>query len=195
MYLLRKVAVGALLTGLILNGCAGPTPTNFTVQDIKPATHKIEAELRSVTAGPAHPGERLTDRVHTDLEYSWYGVWKDAVQDALNRKAIFEEDVPRAVSIAIKVTQLDLPDMGFEMTVTSSARYEIISVATGKIVSAIDITTDGTTPADYSIDGGRRILEALNRSVRKNISEFLRALEAKDINSAIISASDGRSSK
>jgi hypothetical protein len=177
----RLVAVSLLFAAVSLSACANSIPPlNFSVPNVGPSAHKIDAEVRSITITPARPDEK-TGPLPLGIETSTLPIWKTAVEEALNRMAIFKDDAPKKVSLSIKVLKIDVPGAGLSFTTTTEARYELIDRATGAIIYTTSINAAGTTPGDYAFLGLARARESVNRSVQNNIAEFLQALETVDI--------------
>ena len=95
--------------------------------------------------------------------------------------AIFKDDSPKKVSLAVKILKFDTPEFGAEMTTHASARYEIIDRSDGSIIFTTDVSTSGVVPFDHAFVGAVRAVESMNRSVQNNIIQFLQALETVDI--------------
>lgn len=172
----------------LLAGCSQTIPPiNFSVANVGPSSQKIPAELRSITVSMARPDEQLGmlsagDEIVTPI-------WKSALEDSLNRMAVFQDDAPRKVSISVKVLKIDLPGAGFSMTTKSSARYEIIDRTSGGLFYTKQIDSVGVTPADFAYLGMARARESMNRSVQNNIALFLRDLETLDLSKPAFPAS------
>ena len=104
--------------------------------------------------------------------------------------AIFKDDSPKKVSLAVKILKFDTPALGVGMTTHASARYEIIDRSDGSIIFTTDISTSasapptpGVTQFDYAFDiaGVDGVHESINRSVQNNIIQFLQVLETVDM--------------
>lgn len=175
------------VVAFLLSACADIPPMSFSVPNVGPTSHKIEAELKSITVTTARPDEKTGDLA--------FGVetlaplWKTALEEALNRMAVFKDDMQRKVSLSVKILKLDLPAAGVSFTTKTDARYEVIDRATGGIVFTSDISSEGTTPGDYAFLGVARARESVNRSVQNNITQFLQSLETIDINKPMFPAS------
>jgi len=169
-------------------GCAtAMPPVNFSAPNIGVSTTKLDAELKSLTVTVARPDEATGEinpgiGVHTEL-------WKTALEEAFNRMAIFKDDSPKKVSLAVKVLKMDTPDFGGEMTTHASARYEIIDRSNGSIIFTTDISTSGVVPFDHAFVGVIRARESINRSVQNNIIQFLQVLETVEIDKPMFPSS------
>ena len=102
--------------------------------------------------------------------------------------AIFKDDSPRKVSLAVKILKLGVPRFGAGMTTHASARYEIIDRSDGSIIFTTDISTTGDVPFDYAFAARVRLLESINRSVQNNIIQFLQVLETVDMDKPMFSS-------
>ena len=166
-------------------GCVSLPPVNFSAPNIGVSSTKLDAELKSLTVSVARPDEATGEidpgiGVHT-------GLWKTSLEEAFNRMAIFKDDSPRKVSLAVKILKLGVPRFGAGMTTHASARYEIIDRSDGSIIFTTDISTSGEGPfkidpfCDFGCAMGSRVVDGLNRSVQKNIIQFLQVLETVDM--------------
>ena len=162
-------------------GCASLPPVNFSVPNIGVSSTKLDAELKSLTVSIARPDEGSGEidpgiGVHT-------GSWKTALEEAFNRMAIFKDDSPKKVALAVKI--LKFQTISAFPAAHTSARYEIIDRSDGSIIFTTDISTSGEGPfklepfADDAV--GSRSVDGINRSVQKNIIQFLQALETVDM--------------
>jgi hypothetical protein len=166
---------------LLSSGCIGTKrlPVNFSAPNIGVSSTKLDAELKSLTVSVARPDEATGEidpgiGVHT-------GLWKTSLEEAFNRMAIFKDDSPRKVSLAVKILKFGVPRFGAGMTTHASARYEIIDRSDGSIIFTTDISTTGDVPFDYAFAARVRLLESINRSVQNNIIQFLQVLETVDM--------------
>jgi len=176
-------------------GCVSLPPVNFSAPNIGVSSTKLDAELKSLTVSVARPDEATGEidpgiAVHT-------GLWKTALEEAFNRMAIFKDDSPRKVSLAVKILKFDTPALGVGRTTHASARYEIIDRSSGSIIFTTDVSTSasapptpGVTQFDYAfgIAGVDGVHESINRSVQKNIIQFLQVLETVDIDKPMFSS-------
>ena len=97
--------------------------------------------------------------------------------------AIFKDDSPKKVSLAVKI--LKFQTISAFPVAHTSARYEIIDRSDGSIIFTTDISTSGEGPFNFDPFAddpiGSRSIDGINRSVQKNIIQFLQALETVDI--------------
>ena len=173
-----------LLLLLLSSACTKRLPVNFSAPNIGVSSTKLDAELKSLTVSIARPDEAIGEiRVaHLARAYGEFqpyplslytGLWKTALDEAFNRMAIFKDDSPRKVTLAVKILKFDTPSFGAGMTTHTSARYEIIDRSDGSIIFTTDISASGVVPFDYAFNGLVRIHESINRSVQNNIIEFV----------------------
>ncbi|HFE3278324.1 UDP-N-acetylglucosamine acyltransferase, partial [Escherichia coli] len=140
---------------------------------------KIDAEIKSLTVSLARPDEQKGD-ITAGME-AITPIWRESLQEALDRMTIFRDSSPNTVSLNVKVLALDVPAFGVSMTTKAIARYEIINRANGDIIYTQDIESTGTVPASYAFYGIVRARESVNRAVQNNITQFLQALESVDL--------------
>lgn len=164
-----------LLSALLLGACTqGVPPLNFSVPYLSPASRKLPVEARSITVAIARPDEQET--VFAAGQETLTPIWKTALEEALNRSAVFQDDAPRKVSVAVTVLKVNVPAFGVTFPVDTAARYQIINRATGATLYERRIETQGTVPSDFSFIGVARARESVNRSVQANIAEFVKSL-------------------
>jgi len=172
---------------LLSSGCIRTKrlPVNFSAPNIGVSSTKLDAELKSLTISLARPDEAI-GKIEVPLVWChgnfcpislYVGVWKTALEEAFNRMAIFKDDSPKKVSLAVKILKFD-PRF---TTTHTSARYEIIDRSDGSIIFTTDISTTGDVPFDYAFAARVRQLESINRSVQNNIIQFLQVLETVDM--------------
>ena len=163
-------------------GCVSLPPVNFSAPNIGVSSTKLDAELKSLTVSVARPDEATGEidpgiGVHT-------GLWKTSLEEAFNRMAIFKDDSPRKVSLAVKILKFQTPTLTVGRTTHASARYEIIDRSSGNIIFTTDISTSASaapTPGVIYFAGVDGVHESINRSVQKNFIQFLQALETVDM--------------
>lgn len=165
---------------LIAAGCATPPPPlNFSVPDVGVSSKKIDAEVKAITVTLARPDEKKGD-MPAGIE-GITNFWKEALQESLDRMAIFKDESKNKVSVQVKILAFDIPSFGLEMTSKSIARYEIIDRSTGGIVYTQEIASTGVVPMNHAFVGMVRARESINRAAQNNIKQFLQAVETVDI--------------
>jgi hypothetical protein len=179
----------AVVRFLLLLGLASCTTTavtfNFSAPGIGPSTHKLDADLKAITVSIGRPDE-MTGRICPCLNPQIaVAVWKVAVEEAITRTAIFNDDSPRRLSLQVKILQIDPTVTGTSASV--EARYELIDRATGATIYSQNVSSTGTTPF-FDYPGMTRLIESVNRSVQNNISSFLMNLETVDLDRPISTA-------
>jgi hypothetical protein len=186
---------------LLSSACTKRLPVNFSVPNIGVSSTKLDAELKSLTISVARPDEatgeiRPSPLVRPYGEFQPYpislytGLWKTALEEAFNRMAIFKDDSPKKVSLAVKILKFD-PRFA---TTHTSARYEIIDRSDGSIIFTTDIITSGEGPfkldplCNLGCSLGSRAVDGINRSVQNNINQFLQVLETVDMDKPMFSS-------
>jgi len=194
--------VTTLILGMILVGCGSIPPANFSVPNVGLSQKKINAEMKSLTVSVARPDEKTgeLDLRMVSLDMNGSGgtsgdlatpqLWQAALTEALNRMAIFQDDAAKKVNLSVKILKLDVPNGGISFTTLATARYEIMDRKNGDLIYSQDISSSGTTPADYAFLGMARMRESINRAVQNNISQFLQALETVDVNKPMFPVKD-----
>lgn len=174
------------LSVVLLSGCAqGIPPLNFSVPNVGPSKHRINAELKSTTVTLARPDEKKGD-MPFGIE-TITPMWKESLEESINRMALFKDDAAKKVSLSVKILAIDVPAIGFDFNTTVSARYELLDRETGAIIYTETIDSSGEVPADFAFLGAARARESINRAVQNNISKFLMAIETVNVNRPIFS--------
>jgi hypothetical protein len=175
--------LGVLVLSMVIFsvGCASVPPVDFTVQEVGMVSNRQDAELRSLTVGYAP--QKQQRKVEADASIP--PVWKEALQDALNRSLVFTDDASRKVNLSVRITEFEIADPGFDMTTKVSAIYEIIDRSNGDLLLAEEIRSEGVVPANYAFAGHVRMVESWNRAVRNNIADFINLLEQADLSKAM----------
>jgi hypothetical protein len=175
----RYVAAIAVCA-VFLSSCGTVPPLNFSVPSVGVSKRKLDAELKSMTVTIARPDER-TGNLPVGMEQLVPQIWQTSLTEALNKMAIFQDDAAMKVNLSVKILKMNIPPAGISFTTDTAARYEIADRKTGDVIFTQDISSSGTTPADYAFLGVARARESVNRAVQNNITQFLQALETVDI--------------
>ena len=176
--MIRFVWLAVVLVALSACGPALPS-LNFSVPNVGASSHRLEAEVRSLTVTLARPDE-ATGNILAGAE-ELLPLWKDSLEDALNRMAIFKDDGPMKLSFSVKVRKLNVPPWGASVESAVGARYELIDRNSGSVVFSTDVESTGHVEATYAFMGTTRSIEAINRAVQNNILQFLQQLETVDL--------------
>jgi hypothetical protein len=177
--MLRWLALAAIAAAL--SACGTVPPINFSVANVGPSQTKLDAEIKSITVTIANR-EEATGDLNPQTSLVTHD-WETAVKEAFDRMAVFRDDAPRKLSVAVKILRLELTN-GPTVKVDTTARYQLIDRATGAVVFGMDVSTRGEGSLDYSIVAVARSREALNRSVQANIQQFLQALGTVNLGKA-----------
>ena len=175
------------LVAVALGACTQNTrPLNFSGVDVAPSSVHQPAELKAVSMSTATPGE-AAGKISpvTDIAVP---AWKSALEDGIDRAAIFQDEAPKKLSLVVKITQLDVPTFGLDMTTTATARYEIVDRATHDTLFISDVTSVGTVPASYAFVARERVWESINRAVRANIQQLIEQLRGADLSKPVFPA-------
>ena len=175
---------------ICVTGCKTMQPPNFTPSSVGLASKKADADLRAVTVSFAQPEEQ-TGKVKVARLQAMFStplppLWKEGLQDALARSAIFSDDSKNKVSLLVKITEFDPPTAGLTFPTPAAAKYEILDRKNGAIVFTTTIRTIGECEVSHDFVGAVRSVEAMNRAVQMNIVQFIQQLEASDLSKPII---------
>ena len=170
----------------ILTGCTTLPPLSFNVADISQAKTRMEAEVKSVNVRVAQPQERTGNVRATEFEKLTGGgsgtviadQWKSSLQDALDRKLLFKDNVQRTVTISVAILKFTAPDFSFTRFTEVEARYEVMDRASGQILWRHDINSEGRASVDEAFLGTTGFRLSINKAVQNNIRDFLDQLES-----------------
>jgi len=163
---------------LLLVGCNTIPPADFTLETT-PNVDKKDAELVSITVGYKAATRKEKRKIETNALVP--PVWKESLQDAINRSLIFSDESKKKISISVQIYEFDLPFAGAAMTTSCGAKYEIMDRSNGEILFDESIETTGTVPFDYAFAGVVRATESINRCGRNNIYNLIERLNKINI--------------
>ena len=185
-----KTKVRFLLSSIaiLLGGCATIPPLDFTVQNVGAVSNRKDAQMSSLTVGYAPQNQQ-------DVVKSNHVVpplWKEAMQDAINRSLLFRDESTRRVNVSVRITTFDPPSMGLDMVTKAAAISEVIDRSTGDLLFTEKITSEGVVPMSYAFVGAVRMQESANRAVRNNIADFIKKLEQTDISKPVFKGPEAK---
>ena len=181
----KRLRLGLVAAGLALAGCGSVPPLNFSVPNVGPSRTHLDADLRTITVTAGRPDETTGP---LPIDQGTLGVWKEALQEAITRMAIFNDDSRRRVSLQVKILKIEIPTAGISFTTNTDARYELVDRSTGSIILSQQISSSGTTPGDFAYLGFARARESVNRAVQNNIALFLQSLETARLDQPLFPA-------
>jgi hypothetical protein len=174
-----------LLLGLFcvcaLPGCQTVPPVDFTVQDVGVVKNRKNASLMSLTVGYAPQSQQDKVRANATIP----PIWKEGLQDALNRSLIFRDDAATKINLSVRITRFDIPAGGASMTTKVGAIYEVVDRANGDLLFSEKVESEGVVPWDYAYVGMVRAVESWNRAVRNNIATFVKKFEEADLSKPV----------
>jgi hypothetical protein len=179
MRLFRFAFIAAIT--LIMAGCATQAPTlDFVPKDVLPTGQKIDYELKSISVSVAKEDERVGETqvglFGNQYEVSFRQSFKDSLEEAITKAAIFNDLSNKKLSLSAKVMQFETPGFSASFETSFVVRYQLLDRSSGKLVFTRDIRSNGIVTFDYSFLGAIRYTEARNRAVRANIEQFIASL-------------------
>lgn len=180
----RKSKVGARIISTVvvlasLSACAPPPPLSFALNGVSRSPTVLDYTLRSTVVTLASPSER-TGPMPGDSSIA-VPIWRAALEDAMDRSAVFEDPALHVASLECKILKIDTPSVGLAMTTDVAARYQIIDSSNGNILFDKLIDTKGTVPVGYNFLGYIRARESINVAAQNNIAKFLSDLESSQL--------------
>jgi len=178
----RSSLLAVVLCAVLISGCATQAPTlDFVPREVLPAKNKVNAELKSVTISIAKEDERLGETqvgfFGNQYEATFKPSFKDALEEALVKSAVFNDLSSHKVSIIAKIMKFESPGFSVNFDTSMIVRYEIFNRDNGELIFRRDIESQGAVPGDYAFLGAIRYTEARNIAGRNNITNFISALE------------------
>lgn len=181
---MNKKIVFILFAVMMLEGCVSLPPLDFAPSNIAPTGAKINAGLKGIAISFGKKKELLGEiqlgfeeiQAGNSYEASFKSTFKDALQEAIIRSAIFNDAVNRKLFLVAKVLKLETPVAGINFNTSFIVRYQLLDTSSGKEFFTQDIPSTGQVPFSYAFMGTIRYIEARNRAVRENIVLFLDSL-------------------
>lgn len=160
------------------------TPTfNFSLPEVAPAHHKMNADLKDVVIVPDEPGSVQPAMVihSTELlkgdDQELIPAWGLALRDAVDRSKVFDKWAKKKVSLYLTIHEVDVPCMAIDFTTKVSATYKLVDNGTDATLFSDTVKTEATVPSSYAFRGYVRAVESITRAVKKNIETFLSHLK------------------
>ena len=167
--------------------CTSVPPLDFIVQDVGVVDNRKDASLLSITAGYAPQSKQRKMECNN---YDVPRIFKEGLQDAINRSLAFKDDADQKVNLSVRIVTCDMPAFGASMTTKFGAIYEIIDRENGDLLFSETVMSEGVVPMDYAFVGLVRAQESVNRSARNNIADFINLLNDADISNPIFRGND-----
>lgn len=104
--------------------------------------------------------------------------WKSSLQDALDRKLLFKDNVQRTLTISVAILKFTAPNMSFTRFTEVEARYEVMDRASGKILWRREINSEGRASVGEAFLGSTGFRLSINKAVQTNIRDFIEQLES-----------------
>jgi glutaredoxin-related protein len=179
----NKNIFALLIVAIFLSGCQSIPPVDFSVQDVGMVDHRKNAELKSLTVGFAPQAQQKTVEANATIP----PLWKNGLQDAINRSLIFQDDQKVKVNLSVRIIEFDVPEFGSDMTTKVGAIYEVIDRGNGSLLYSELVESKGVVPFDYAFLGAARAVESWNRAIRNNIADFINSLDQADLTKPVFS--------
>jgi hypothetical protein len=168
-----------LFSGLFLSGCTPPPPFNFAVPNVSISPSVINYTLKSTVVTLASPSEQ--DGPLPSDSSLVVPIWQSALEDAVDRSAVFEDPAPYSVNLECKILKIHLPLFGSTMETDVAARYQITDRKNGNVIFDLIIDTKGDVPFSYAFLGVVREKESVNLAIQNNISAFLKRVQKNNL--------------
>lgn len=180
-FLRSLLAVFCTALALALTGCATQAPTlDFVPKDVLPTGSKIDFELKSISVSIAQDNERVgatqVGLFGNQYEATFKQAFKDALEEAIAKSAIFNDLSTRKLSLSAKVLQFETPGASVSFETKMVVRFQLLDRSNGKLLFSRDISSTGSVPFDYAFMGAIRATEARNRAARSNVDQFIGSL-------------------
>lgn len=179
---LRNKLITLILIPILVVSCTSVPPLDFIVADVGPIENRKDASLLSVTAGYAPQSKQRKMECNN---YDVPRIFKEGLQDAINRSLAFKDDAVKKVNLSVRILTCDMPAFGAAMTTKFAAIYEIVDRENGDLLFSETVSSEGVVPMDYAFVGLVRAQESVNRAARNNIADFINTLNDADISNPI----------
>ena len=167
---------------LLLAGCEGYQPPNYTPKVAPQLGAQTDAELGSIIVSVAQPSERK-GAIHFAPSYAktFSDAWRAGLKDAISHAMVFSPHSLRRIDLRVSVLEFDQPNTAISFHTKATALYEIEDRETGAILFREEIASEGVAPWSFALSAEVRSEESGNRAVQNNILSFLGALGQKGV--------------
>ena len=104
-----------------------------------------------------------------------------ALQSSLRQAGWYSPSDSAKYTLNASLLELKQPFMGFNMTVNSTAQYDLINTTTGKTAYSEQINIPCTKGIADAFDGAVRLRKATGCAVSENITHLLKVLSSKKL--------------
>lgn len=168
---INKLVIAAAMS--FMAGCQVAPPLPVAAPTLGVSHTKIAAALQAITVTAS---ENQLSGFFIDTQ-----AWQSALQESVDRMAIFEAGAPTRVAIAVEILGFDTPHNDAAVQSNAIARYKILNQANGDILFNEAIISTGVASNNASLTMDARIRESRSRAVEQNIADFLKSLETAAI--------------
>jgi len=165
-----------LLMGLIPFAMTGCIATKS--YDFKPSARTLEHNIDSNKQLPYRVIEVKTALAPEDARGDIDGAkaaivenMRNNLDDAIVSSGLFDLNSDNDIKISVTIFKIDTPMMSTSFPADMSAEYKV--TLKDKVLYKKTITSVAETEMSFSFLGGTRQMESVNRTVRKNIVNFL----------------------
>lgn len=160
---MKKLLLAMLLLSISIYGCT-TVPVSFDVKNIQPATKKLDGELKLVSVSFA--GNEIP--WSAEMQAAILTNWKSALENALDKSKIFQEDSSRKFNLEVSILTLNPGVMAYDVNVVSE--YIISDRKTRELINKQVVESTGHA-SDFV--GETRVNKSLSSAVQSNISQYL----------------------
>ena len=171
----RVITFLGLLSLLLIQGCATGAKTGAMVAPLTEDTIITDSSglFRNLQVNEVTGGK--------DTNPAWASKvsnenFSEALINSLKLHSMFNESGDYAVNAELK--KLKQPILGFDMTVTATANYELKKTNSGEVIFSSEIETPYTAKVSDAIYGAKRLRLANEGAIKENISQFIAELVA-----------------
>lgn len=107
--------------------------------------------------------------------------YSEALKSSLRQAGWYTQSDSSKYTLNAYLTELKQPFIGFDMTVKSTAQYELINTQTGKTAYSEEIKIPCTKGLSDAFDGAIRLRMATACAVGENITHLLKVLSGKKL--------------
>ena len=166
---------------ILLSGCTPTIDFDFSIPNVTPSKHKINAQLKSLSLSypdPQNPQKDIPLKIRGGEKgesetFSIITPWGIALRDALKHSEFFEKEAPKKVELEVTILEIIAPTIALNFTTTVTAKYTLIDRGTDAILYSDTVKSEATVFLSYAFTATTRAVESINQAIRKNIATFI----------------------
>jgi len=180
-----------LLVVASLLGACGYQPIKLNYADIA-LKREIDVTIESIIVGPAakdtggliksikntkpSDDDNRIYQVKAHTIYPTYPKWNAILESAISESGIFNSKSNNKLALRVTALEIKYPGWGGNYPTDITARYELIDTSSSKIIFSTTIKSHAQSEPFAYLGGHHRWMEAMNRTINKNVKLFIEEL-------------------